>query len=114
MWPERWVLSSLLISPRSSASAAPSSFIGFGLAPSKFRVTSSPGFGSARLRDALFAAGRRRPCDSCVTASGGESMSQTDEELVKELLEIEEGLTAWETDFAESVAQQVDAGRELT
>ena len=38
----------------------------------------------------------------------------TDEDLVDELCEIEEGLTGWEMDFAESVAKQVEAWRPLT
>jgi len=34
--------------------------------------------------------------------------------LCDELLDIEEGLTAWELDFIESIDRQLDAGRALT
>ena len=39
---------------------------------------------------------------------------QSDADLVKALLDVEEGLTGWELDFADSIAKQVEAGRELS
>lgn len=41
-------------------------------------------------------------------------MSQDDRKLVQELLDIEEGLTDWEVEFAESVSRWLDTRERLT
>jgi hypothetical protein len=38
----------------------------------------------------------------------------TDHELVEELCDIDYGLTDWETDFIDSITDQVDKGRKLS
>ena len=38
----------------------------------------------------------------------------TDKELAEALCEVEEGLTAWEVEFVDSVARQVASGRLFT
>lgn len=38
----------------------------------------------------------------------GERMAETDQELVDELCDVEDGLTEWEIEFADSLAKHLD------
>lgn len=40
--------------------------------------------------------------------------AKSDARMVAELCEIDEGLTPWEVEFVESIAAQVERGRELS